>query len=236
MIVGRIVTLILVVFFLETGAAVSETARESYDRYRTQAAAALSQGNLANATSLATQAYSNFPDGTRIVFVPNDNGVAATIMYPTSKTMRQQLTLTQFKIWLTELTEYDYWSDFAKEGYTAQKNPGTVQKTPGVGYVGQHAYENLNRPATTSSSTSTQPHISESHKYRPPLTPEQVVRPSNYHQQFLVALSAYDEDLVRIAFVRFTYNNQRLAWLEKAQQQRDANNINKTKPLIYPVR
>ena len=220
MIVGRIVTLILVVFFLETGAAVSETARESYDRYRSKAAAALLQGNLANAASLATQAYSNFPDGTRIVFVPNDNGVAATIMYPTSKTMRKQLTLAQFKIWLTELTEYDYWSDFAKEGYTPQKNPD-VQKTqenvpsgwkPGVGYVGQL------------------------HKYRPPLTPEQVAHPSNYHQQSLVALSAYDEDLVRIAFVRFTYNDQRLAWLEKAQQQRDANNINRTKPLIYPVR
>lgn len=35
--------------------------------------------------------------------------------------MRKQLTLAQFKIWLTELTEYDYWSDFAKEGYTPQK-------------------------------------------------------------------------------------------------------------------
>jgi hypothetical protein len=83
---------------------------------------------------------------------------------------------------------------------------------------------------------STQPQTGEPHKYRPPLSPQQIAHPSNYHEQYLVALSAYDEDLVRIAQVRFPYNNQRLEWLQKAQQQRDANNINKTKPLIYPVR
>ena len=76
----------------------------------------------------------------------------------------------------------------------------------------------------------------QTRKYRPPLTPQQIAHPSNTYEQFHVALSAYDVDLVRIAMVRFSYDSQRLDWLEKAQQQRDANNINRTKPLIYPTR
>jgi hypothetical protein len=31
-------------------------------------------------------------------------------------------------------------------------------------------------------------------KYKPPLTPQQIAHPSNLHEQFLVALSAYDND------------------------------------------
>jgi hypothetical protein len=73
-------------------------------------------------------------------------------------------------------------------------------------------------------------------KFRPPLTPQQIAHPSNYYEQYWAALSAYDEDLVRVAQVRFSKDAQRLAWLQKAQQQRDANNINRTKSLIYPVR
>jgi hypothetical protein len=130
-----------------------------------------------------------------------------------------------------------YWA----ETY-AQENPDTVQPKDvptiqrGIGYSGPNGLERFNvahgiRPQPKEYFESSEPH-----KYRPPLAHQQIAHPSNYYEQYLVALSAYDEDLVRVAQVRFSSNAQRLAWLEKAQQQRDANNINKTKPLIYPVR
>jgi hypothetical protein len=72
-------------------------------------------------------------------------------------------------------------------------------------------------------------------KYRPHLTPDQADNPSNLRQQYELALSAYDRDLVNIARARFSYWNDQLGWLEKAQQQREANNIDWTKPLNYPV-
>lgn len=74
------------------------------------------------------------------------------------------------------------------------------------------------------------------HKYQPRLTPEQMARPSNRLEQFEVALSTYDNDLVNVARVRFNSGTEMLDWLEKAQQQRDVNNINRTKPLTFPVR
>jgi tetratricopeptide (TPR) repeat protein len=95
------------------------------------------------------------------------------------------------------------------------------------------ALQNAQRPTAPPGQTDATRQI---RKYRPSLTPEQIAHPSGSYQQFLVALTAYDEDLVKIAFARFTYDKQRLEWLEKAQQQRDVNNINRTKPLIYPVR
>jgi hypothetical protein len=73
-------------------------------------------------------------------------------------------------------------------------------------------------------------------KYRPPLTPQQIAHPSNWYEQYEVALSAFDADLVAVARARGKDATKTLDWLESAQQQRDANNINKTKPLIYPVR
>jgi hypothetical protein len=55
-------------------------------------------------------------------------------------------------------------------------------------------------------------------------------------QQHELALSAYDNDLVNIARARFPGMSEQLDWLQKAQHQRDVDNINRTKALIYPVR
>ncbi len=63
-----------------------------------------------------------------------------------------------------------------------------------------------------------------------------MAHPSNMYEQYEVALSAYDNDLVNVANSRFHDQTQILEWLEKAQQQRDANEINRTKALVYPVR
>jgi hypothetical protein len=76
----------------------------------------------------------------------------------------------------------------------------------------------------------------EPHKYRPSLTPRQIAHPSNWYEQYEVALSAFDADLVAIARARNKDATKTLDWLVRAQQQRDVNNINRTKPLIYPVR
>jgi hypothetical protein len=77
--------------------------------------------------------------------------------------------------------------------------------------------------------------VSRAKKYQPRLTPEQMARPATLLQQHELALSAYDSDLVNIARARFHYMNDQLDWLDKAQQQREANNIDWTKPLTYPV-
>jgi hypothetical protein len=77
--------------------------------------------------------------------------------------------------------------------------------------------------------------VSQPEKYRPRLTSEQMAHPSTFLQQHELALSAYDSDLVNIARARFHYMNDQLDWLDKAQQQREANNIDWTKPLTYPV-
>jgi hypothetical protein len=79
------------------------------------------------------------------------------------------------------------------------------------------------------------PSIPRIEKYRPRLTVDQANNPSNLREKYELALTAYDRDLVNIARIRFSYWNDQLDWLEKAQQQREANNIDWTKPLNYPV-
>jgi hypothetical protein len=220
--VGRTITLLLAILITVggTGIVLSETDRQKYDHFRAEAAAALSQGKIADAVTLATQAYSDMPNGSNITFTPAENGVAATIAYSGRPPLKMMLTLSQFNAWLD-----DYWSNYS--GPPAQQRASQSLPPPRQ----QHTL-----PAWPGPRAAQQDATRETRKYRPPLTPQQIARPSNYHQQYLVALSAYDDDLVRIAQVRFSYNTQRLEWLEKAQQQRDANSINKTKPLIYPVR
>ena len=73
-------------------------------------------------------------------------------------------------------------------------------------------------------------------KYQPPLTAQQIAHPSNFYEQHEAALATYDNDLVTVARARFKDMNAQLQWLGQAQQQRDANDINRTKPLVYPVR
>src|SRR5438874_1717803 len=83
--------------------------------------------------------------------------------------------------------------------------------------------------------TAQRPSFPRIEKYRPRLVADQADNPSNLRDKYELALSAYDRDLVNIARARFPYWNDQLNWLEKAQQQREANNIDWTKPLQYPV-
>jgi hypothetical protein len=71
-------------------------------------------------------------------------------------------------------------------------------------------------------------------KYRPRLTPEQLANPT-FLQKYELALAAYDADLVNVARVRFPHLDEQLDWLDRAQQQREINNIDWMKPLTYPV-
>ena len=125
--------------------------------------------------------------------------------------------------------------DLCRNDYTICKAGGGSPYKTGTFIQANQQYTPAQKPSVESKVTE-QSSTQGPHKYRPPLTPQQIAHPSNIYEQFHVALSAYDDDLVRVAMVRFSYDSKRLEWLEKAQQQRDANEINRTKPLIYPVR
>ena len=89
-----------------------------------------------------------------------------------------------------------------------------VANAPNSGYI----------PLQRHDQPTTQSQTREARKYQPPLTPQQIAHPSNSYQRYLVALSAYDHDLVMVALGRFQNNNaKQFEFLEKAQQQRDLN-------------
>lgn len=102
---------ILTVIFAITAptSALSLSLRENYERLRGEAAAALSEDRVADATVLATQAFSQFPNGAKVTFSPDHMNVVATITPAGNSTYRMTLDLSQFKAWLTK---YDYWNNF----------------------------------------------------------------------------------------------------------------------------
>lgn len=103
-----LITTILVIPVAKAGDTL--TPRENYERHRAEAAAALSRGKIADATTLATRAFSQLPDGSKVTFDPGENNVVVTITYASSnKTHQLTLALSQFKAWLDE---HDYWGNF----------------------------------------------------------------------------------------------------------------------------
>jgi hypothetical protein len=168
---------------------------------------------------LATLAYSDLPNGTRIVFVPRESGVAANVIHGSDRATKQQLTVTQFEAWLN-----DYWSSFGgsatpkERARSANNSPVDASASP------SNRNDSSNVP------------VSQVAKYRPRLTQRQIDQPSNWAEQYELALSAFDADLVNVARARNGGATETLDWLVRAQQRRDANNINRTKPLIFPVR
>jgi hypothetical protein len=97
------------------------TPREDYERLRAEAAAALAQGKLVDATQLATRAFSQLPNGSKVSFHPGDNSVVVNITYVSSATHRMTLALPQFKAWLDE---HDYWANF-----TPRQRPDNIKST-----------------------------------------------------------------------------------------------------------
>jgi hypothetical protein len=214
--------------------AASETPREGYDRNRNAAAVALAKGDLGTAIELANKAYADMPGGGRVEFgVANCNGcVVATTIFPPRRAQRndlsqqsssfiQKLYPEQFKAWLTT---NDYWTLFIlpppalppeSEQRPRQPEPKPEQRPSPLP-------ESVRAPTNG--------------KYRPPLTQYQIDHPNGSYQQLLVALMAFDADLVAIAWARHESDIRMLDWLMRAQQQRNANDINRTKPLIYPTR
>jgi hypothetical protein len=212
---SRIITLSMVVLMTVggTGIVLSETAREEYNHFRAEAAAALSEGKIADATNLATRAFSHMSDGvSNITFRPAHNGVVAMVTRPNQRPYQYevQLTYSQFDEWLRDAGQY---------GFVMSRVPQLRGQQEGIGGEGENAFQGQ-----------------KVEKYRPLLTPQQMAHPSNWNEQFEVALSHFDKDLVDVARARFHYSNEQLDWLEKAQQQREVNEINRTKALIYPVR
>jgi len=126
--------------------------------------------------------------------------------------------------------------DLCRNDYAICKAGGGSPYKTGTFIQANQQYTPAQKPSVESKVTE-QSSTQGPRKYRPLLTPEEIAHPSSSYKQWLVALSAYDDDLVRIALARFPSNNEKqFKWLEKAQLQREANEINRTKPLIYPVR
>lgn len=246
---GRIITLSTAILIMVGGMGVglaqtgSQGNCQAFDAsiVRTQDALHAGVENLNAAIDAANEAYTHLPNEISAKFVNTGSDVIAIVGGENGQ--RFHLTPQQF----------DQFFDIRRGGqFDAMSARGGVMlairevtSTAKVGTLRPGQYEQIRSQVQAvgkqnvvlpQSAGSRQDVTRETRKYRPPLTPQQIAHPSNYHEQYLVALSAYDDDLVTIAQVRFSSNNRRLAWLEKAQQQRDANNINRTKPLIYPTR
>jgi hypothetical protein len=204
----------------EAASGVGQHYRKTYDTYRGLAATALVKGDIPQAATLATKAYTGILDGTDVQFAPTRSGVVAAV----NGGPIIQLTVPQFKAWLMDISgQYDHVREIG-----VQK---ALQSLSPVGYrVPFGATNEPQAPKPPDSRPLAGPDVANRFpdRYRPASTGYQSPRGPDLR---------IDPRLLEMArLIHPGSVSDQMKWIARQEQKNIANEINRTKDLIYPVR